>query len=266
VLNIQTAGTTAVTVDASQNVGIGTSSPAQTLHVKTSTSATPITLGVLSNATGLPALSLNGAYASTTMAGIYANGATSTSLYYMIPSGQNHFFGIADVTKMTLNSDGNIKLSNNISVGGATPTTSGAGITFPATQSASSNAKTLDDYEEGTTTVTFTPSTSGTITLNASYNKISYTKIGRVVTVTGEFLVSGVSSPVGTSVDIGNLPFSAGSAVADASGFGILNLGTAGVIGGRVYSSGVVLDLRVNASTITAGYNIVVGFSYITST
>jgi hypothetical protein len=34
VLNIQTAGTTAITVDASQNVGIGTSSPASPLNVK----------------------------------------------------------------------------------------------------------------------------------------------------------------------------------------------------------------------------------------
>jgi hypothetical protein len=92
------------------NVGIGTSNPAQSLHVKTSTSATPITLGVLSNATGLPALSFNGAYASTTMAGIYGNGATASSLYYEVPSGQNHYFGIADVTKMTLDSSGNLGL------------------------------------------------------------------------------------------------------------------------------------------------------------
>jgi len=94
--------------DSSGNLGIGTASPAQTLHVKTSTSATPITLGVLSNATGLPALSFNGAYASTTMAGIYGNGGTSTSLYYEVPSGNSHFFGIADVTKMTLDASGNL--------------------------------------------------------------------------------------------------------------------------------------------------------------
>jgi len=165
--------------------------------------------------------------------------------------------------------DGNPLISTNstgsVALNGAVPQT-GTGITFPATQSASSNANTLDDYEEGTTTVTFTPSTSGTITLNASYNIISYIKIGRVVTVTGEFFVNSVSSPVGTSVNIGNLPFSAGSVLSDASGFGILDLGTGGAIGGRVYSGGVVIDLRVNASTITTNYNIVVGFSYITST
>ncbi len=94
------------------NLGIG-ASPAQTLHVKTSTSGTPITLGVLSNATGLPALSFNGSYASTTMAGIYGNGATASSLYYEVPSGQSHFFGIADVTKVTIDSSGNVGIGTS---------------------------------------------------------------------------------------------------------------------------------------------------------
>jgi hypothetical protein len=89
------------------NLGVG-ASPAQTLHVKTSTSTTPITLGVLSNATGLPALSFNGAYASTTMAGIYGNGATASNLYYTVPASQNHYFGNADSTKMTLDASGNL--------------------------------------------------------------------------------------------------------------------------------------------------------------
>jgi hypothetical protein len=47
-------------------------------------------------------------------------------------------------------------------VGGATPSASGAGITFPADQSilgASTNANTLDDYEEGTWTGTLTGGT-----------------------------------------------------------------------------------------------------------
>ena len=148
---------------------------------------------------------------------------------------------------------------------GGTTTANGIGITFPATQSASSNANTLDDYEEGTTTVTFTPSTSGTITLSASYQTVAYTKVGRLVTITGEFAVSSVSTPVGTSVTIGNLPFAASSASqAFASGFGILDLGTGSVVGARVVASTNTIDLRVSASTITAGYNIIVGFSYMT--
>jgi hypothetical protein len=109
-------------IDSSGNVGIGTSSPAQTLHVKTSTAATPITLGVLSNATGLPALSFNGAYASTTMAGIYGNGATASNLYYTVPAGQNHYFAIADSTKMTLDASGNLlvgKTASNAATAGS---------------------------------------------------------------------------------------------------------------------------------------------------
>jgi hypothetical protein len=42
VLNIQTAGNTAVTVDASQNVGIGTTSPNYKLHINSSASSTYI--------------------------------------------------------------------------------------------------------------------------------------------------------------------------------------------------------------------------------
>ena len=75
----------------------------------------------------------------------------------------------------------------------ATPS-SGTGITFPATQSASSNANTLDDYEQGTFTLTATPD-GGTITLeNAT---AYYVKIGRVVHITGTVDVSAISSPSG---------------------------------------------------------------------
>ena len=52
-------------------------------------------------------------------------------------------------------------------------------------------------YEEGVHVATITPSTSGTVTLEGNYERLSYTKIGRQVTVTGQLIVSGVSSPVG---------------------------------------------------------------------
>ena len=48
VLALQTAGTTAVTVDASQNVGIGTASPTAKLEVIGSATATRSTSGQLS--------------------------------------------------------------------------------------------------------------------------------------------------------------------------------------------------------------------------
>ena len=83
------------------------------------------------------------------------------------------------------------------------------GVKFPATQSASADANTLDDYEEGTHVATLTPSTSGTITLNGSYDTLAYTKIGNLVHVQGYLEVSSVSSPVGR-FDI-SLPFAIAS-------------------------------------------------------
>jgi hypothetical protein len=56
------------------------------------------------------------------------------------------------------------------------------GITFPATQNASSNANTLDDYEEGTWTGLIAGSTTAGTFTNL-INACSYTKIGRQVTV-----------------------------------------------------------------------------------
>jgi hypothetical protein len=51
------------------------------------------------------------------------------------------------------------------------------GINFPATQSASANANTLDDYEEGT----WTPSFGGITSASYSYQLGTYTKIGNMV-------------------------------------------------------------------------------------
>jgi DNA/RNA endonuclease YhcR with UshA esterase domain len=85
----------------------------------------------------------------------------------------------------------------------------GGGIKF-TNATASGNANTLDDYEEGTFTPTLTPATSGTITVSTSFNTLSYIKVGNVVTITGLVQTSSTSSPVGPSVSL-NLPFAVGS-------------------------------------------------------
>ena len=92
---------------------------------------------------------------------------------------------------------------STIGVGGATAAASGSGVSFPAIQSASSDANTLDDYEEGTFAVAITPA-SGSVTMN--YTVLQYTKVGRLVTITGECNALSVGIPSG-AVTIGNLPF-----------------------------------------------------------
>jgi hypothetical protein len=88
--------------------------------------------------------------------------------------------------RMRINSSGAL-----VFAGGNTAAT-GTGIAFPATQSASSDANTLDDYEEGTWTTTVTPTlnTTGTPTLSNA----RYTKIGNLVTLEGTFSAQVTSS------------------------------------------------------------------------
>ena len=99
-------------------------------------------------------------------------GGSTTQLQY---NNAGAFGGISGVT-----SDGTrITASTTIGVGGATPSTSGSGITFPATASASSDANTLDDYEEGTFTATLKGSSADPSTPVTSTAR--YTKIGNIV-------------------------------------------------------------------------------------
>ena len=66
----------------------------------------------------------------------------------------------------------------------------------------------LDDYEEGNHVATVTASTSGTATIDTSFNTLAYEKLGNHIHVHGEIRITSVSSPVGY-VDV-SLPFSCG--------------------------------------------------------
>ena len=107
-------------------------------------------------------------------------------------SNTNRTLTLPDATGTIITTAGGAAISGTtgaftttVGVGGATPAASGAGITFPATASASSDANTLDDYEEGTWTPVY-KQTDGTVittqTPNASTFK--YTKIGNIVCLT----------------------------------------------------------------------------------
>ena len=100
-----------------------------------------------------------------------------------------------------------------IGLGTAVPS-SGIGIAFPATQSASSDANTLDDYEEGV----WTPTDGSGAGLTLSISSATYTKIGRIVTVT--CYVTYPSTASASTAAINGLPFAE--------------------VGGNVYSTGVL--------------------------
>jgi hypothetical protein len=189
-LQTTTAGgtaTTAVTIDTSQNVIV----PVGRI-TKTGT-ATSITLN-----TGEAYSASNALAVISTDSGASAINLRMYNVSYYYP----------------------FQFSNNgvMSVGGATASTSGAGITFPATASKSSNLNTLDDYEEGEWTPTYVTDNVGfsSITYNTTFTKGTYTKVGNLVTLTGyirtEALTKGSASG---NLYISGLPFSNGGTGSD---------------------------------------------------
>lgn len=113
----------------------------------------------------------------------------------VIGSGQANIISIDNATKDVAVSAGNLVIG-----------TSGKGANFTANTPASGmTSQLLNWYEEGIYVPTITCTTSGTVTLNNSFSAVTYTRIGRQVTVTGYCYVSSVSSPVGSFTI--NLPF-----------------------------------------------------------
>jgi hypothetical protein len=103
------------------------------------------------------------------------------------------------------------KFPATIGVGGATPAASGAGITFPATISASSDANTLDDYEEGAASSLAIAGVTSAGTASYAINVGRYVKIGRLVTVSGYMQWSGHTGTgdmtiTGLPITVANIP------------------------------------------------------------
>ena len=130
------------------------------------------------------------------------------------------------VEKLNLLTTGNLEIPNgNLVIG-----TGGKGIDFSAAPNVGGMDNELfDDYEEGTFTMTMSPSTSGTISLTTTIDSLRYTKIGNVVFIHGRVRIESVSSPVG-GLQIGGLPYAAiGSNSNSQDGYQHFGVNTHGV-------------------------------------
>jgi hypothetical protein len=186
-------GAEAMRIDSSGNVGVGTASPTSKLHLGSGDirleNGNYIVWGGLSNGiSGNAALNL---------VSVYTNGTE----------------------RLRIDSSGNVGI-------GLTPTSRNNtrlqivdGIGFPATQVASSDANTLDDYEEGTWTigVTFGGASVG---VTYSANTGQYTKIGNKVSVSGDLTLTASGSSTGNA-RITGLPFAIRNAAEAAGGVAI---------------------------------------------
>ena len=138
--------------------------------------------------------------------------------------------------------------------------TSGQGIDFSATPG-TGTSELLTDYEEGTSTVTLTPS-SGSITLSG--NTLYYTRIGRQVTCIGRINTSAVSSPSGT-LTLAGLPFTVNSNVIGAVSIfatGMTSAPDGNIMADSWLGTNTVINFSVNANQVTASTYMRFAFSY----
>jgi hypothetical protein len=228
-------------VTSSGDVGIGTSSPDRQLQVHEGTSGTS-TMKFTNSTTGED---------GDTGFFVGINGSEQPILY-----GYNS-------TDMVIGTSGTERMR----------ILSGGGITFNG-DTATANA--LDDYEEGTHTTSLS---DGTYTAALGDNELAYTKIGNMVTITGQFFVASYDSSASASrislpFTIANLTDSAGNFAGTVRAKQLNTSNTHNVVAfGDEGNSYVLLQetvdngspVNIGGGAYSSGTEITLNFSYFTS-
>lgn len=185
-LSLKTNGTTtALTIDTSQNVGIGTASPGS--GIRLDVLGGEIRAGRVDSSSEGGQVSFSRSTDNATAWYIDVYGNTSTPSLRIVDIG-------ASAVALSLGSSGTLALRGAAS-------SSGVGISFPGTQVASSDANTLDDYEEGT----WTPTDNSGAGLSLTISGATYVKVGQIVTAYCQ--INYPSTANGNGASIAGLPF-----------------------------------------------------------
>ena len=206
-------GTEAMRINSSGNVGIGTNSPSVKLHVAASG-------GVIRMQDSIDTAKYIQMRSDATNSHLEHIGGPGDALRINNQAAGTLEFYTSNTERMRLDSNGLLTLPYGQ-------------IKFPAAQNASSDANTLDDYEEGTwnPVLTYSVSTSG-----VTYNEQTghYTKIGNMVLIQGAISVGSKGTGSG-SVQI-SVPF------ATSGGRGALAVGNTQQITGNNLSRELLIE------------------------
>jgi hypothetical protein len=233
-----TVDTTTLVVDSvNDRVGIGTASPASRLDVSGAGVVTTI-------------LSTN----NSNVLRLRGNNATDGVYLGTVGNAFTISNGAAVNERMRITDAGIVEIAQGQ-------------IKFPATQVASSDANTLDDYEEGTWTPTIAPS-AGSLTAYSSEGK--YVKIGQTLTLFGAFTITTAGTSSGFA-SLGGIPFtSMSSSLSNRSAVGVVreNAATGNIF--QIYinsgaTTGDILTLTNGAITWTNGFTYIFTLTYRTS-
>jgi hypothetical protein len=250
---VNSSATDAMTIDASSQVGIG-----RTPATWSTSKAIEIGLaGSISGQTGAKTTEI-ATNANLNSGWKYLTSGDKATLYYQYAGA--HTFNATTATGSSgtgITWDAGTTINPyGVGVGGAIPS-SGIGIAFPATQVASSDANTLDDYEEGTWTPVFN-NFGGTT--GWTFTNCNYIKIGRHVFINCQITPgSATLTATQNSGLISGIPFSVtgpNSPVAWATNY-IETLGT-----GVIYGTSGVYSPTIS---VTNSKTIFFAGSYITT-
>ena len=216
-------GSTRLQIDSSGNLGLGVTPSAWS-----GLTAYQVKSGSFANNSTLDRVYLlSNAYYNAAFKYINSNpacrfdieGSSGSFAWYTAPSGTAG-------NAITFTQSLAVGKGTTLALEGATSAT-GTGIAFPATQSASTDANTLDDYEEGT----WTPTDNSGAGLSFTGVSATYTKVGRLVNCLCE-----LNYPVTASVaaaSIAGLPFTSSNTQANRSG-GVVTISTTSAVQ-RIY-------------------------------
>jgi hypothetical protein len=242
-------GNDSVLALSTSKVGIATNTPAVELHVETSGTGTTAMSNVI-----------------TTL----RSKAAGRDIDIQFSDGTNQAY-IGSLSGAFYIGTGGANERLRITSAGVVELTQGQ-IQFPATQVASANANTLDDYEEGTWTmgVSFGGGATG-----ITYNHITgnYVKIGRQVNVTGLISLTNKGSSTGDA-RITGLPFAIPNAVPNyaAPSLMFFNIGFAnqfqayGVIGSSTIALFEITEAGAASGLTNADFannsEVIISFTY----